>query len=97
MKNQMGNWTSSSKFTKLEQPLLKNLDDTYIFEEQHNPNETMASLEARIIQLEHQCNENFNKIQHHSKILRDDLQTIINNQIFLEKKIKNIESITNKF
>lgn len=92
----MGNWSSHHKITRLEQPLLKNMEDTYIFDEQFKPHETISTLESRIVQLEHQCNQNFQKIQNHTTILRDDLQTIINNQIFLEKKIKQIElQITN--
>ncbi len=93
----MGNWSSNPKIKKLEQPLLKNMEDTYLFDEQINSNETMSTLENRMVQLEHQCNENFKKIQNHTTILRDDLQTIINNQIFLEKQIKQIETNLVKF
>lgn len=96
VKIKMGNFTSKYKNNKLEQPLLKNMEDTYIFDEKNNSNETINTLEYRIIQLEQKCNENFKKIQNHTSILRDDLQTIINNQFYLEKKIKNIENYFKK-
>ena len=93
----MGNWSSSNNIGKLKQPLLTKLEDTYLFEEttthhHNNTDQYWNILEARIENLEKKSNENFLKIQNHSCILRDDLHTLVNNQLYLEKRIKSLEN-----